>query len=99
MGCIGLDSSIHMKTVYKYEISPSLPEFYTYKDALIRKVGIQNDRVCIWLEVDTSKEQVYRIFHIAGTGHQLPENLIYLDTIFLDNGLVFHIYEATRDYT
>jgi hypothetical protein len=85
-----------MKVVYKYEeelksgIRLTIP-----KNGKIIKVALQRGILRIWAEVNTKNNKQYRYIRILTTGESFPEDvyLDYIDTIFLENGLVFHIYE------
>jgi hypothetical protein len=86
-----------MKTVYKYEVRAFLPAVRIPKGAIIRKVAGQGSGVFIWAEVDTDSECETRFFHAFCTGEEIPYDMgidyAYLDTVFVDTGLVFHVYE------
>lgn len=63
--------------------------------AIIRKVGMQGDKYCIWYEfeqVDTKTKDI--IIHVVGTGHpEIANSWNYLDSI-IDGGFVWHLYSA-----
>lgn len=54
----------------------------------------QDGRLCLWYQTDTSvREQQVLHLYIHGTGHEiLNDKAVYLNTVFLAGGLVFHIY-------
>jgi hypothetical protein len=86
--------TIHKATVPLHEaddaVALTLPQ-----DAKILSVGRQNNDLCFWYETSPPQGTHQRLFRIAGTGHPLGDNLgRFLGTVlFLDDGLVFHVYE------
>jgi len=87
-----------MKVIYKYELK--MKEFqsvYLPKGAILRKVGKQQGRVCLWIEHDPiESEKELRYFEIFGTGIGMEEHdgveRTYIDTVFI--GLyVWHVFE------
>ena len=86
-----------MQTVYKYEMSPLIVQVIEIPSGgVCRHVGEQNGNICLWVEVDTDRPMLDRTLRIVGTGHPLPkdEELDFLGTVPMANGLVFHIYEV-----
>ena len=78
-----------MKTIYKYDTGHiQLP-----KGAKILKAGMQGGEVKIWAEVDSSQPTEERRVFVYGTGHLIPENACYIDTVF-DTLFVWHVYEV-----
>lgn len=51
--------------------------------------------ISIWYEADTpSVTDTEWYFHIVGTGHSVPPNTKYIDSVtFPETGLVWHIYQ------
>ena len=87
-----------MKVIYKYPLAiTDCPVVSLPKDATIVKVGNQGDSLFIWAVVDDTSEEVARNFRIFGTGHPIPddESLIFIDTVLMPNGLVWHIFSLT----
>ncbi len=90
-----------MNTIYKYKISPenfsNISKVEMPHDAKILSVGSQNNEVFVWAEVDTESSVFIKMFEVFGTGHEVKYDMgterEFLGTAFLDNGLVFHIYE------
>lgn len=78
-----------MITIHKYgEGLVNMP-----KGAIVRKAGMQDGRVVIWAEVDTSQPMELRHFVTYGTGWEIGEEArCYIDTIF-DGAFVWHVYE------
>jgi hypothetical protein len=85
-----------MKKVYKYfcPVDDSI-EIVLPIDAQILKFDTQNKYLCMWALVDTDKTDETRRFRIAGTGHDIDEQLKleYINTFYFDS-LVFHVFEV-----
>jgi hypothetical protein len=58
----------------------------------LQHVAMQNGVVTLWCAVDEDSSPASRTFHIAGTGHVLPQDPSYLGTVF-DRQFVWHIFE------
>ena len=84
-----------MRSIWKFELGPRGKILDMPMAAKILKVGQQQSRIFVWAEVDKdAPEEIYQFF-VFPTGVELPEDLgelRYQDTVFLDNGLVFHVY-------
>lgn len=88
-------SNQQTKTIWKYElgiadaISMSMP-----KGTRILTVQNQGGRITMWAEVFPSADTERRTFMVRGTGHLLQCNeTIYIGTVQMDFGLVWHVYE------
>ncbi len=82
-----------MRTIYKYPIKlgttllriPGLRRFI--------HVGVQDNQICLWAEVDTSlPKEAYEI-HVLGTGWSLPEEPIRHIGSVEQSIYVWHVYE------
>lgn len=83
-----------MKTIRKYELE--ITDEQTIKMPIRSKflhAGDQNNRLVIWCDVDTDTKMTSRTYLVIGTGSPLPEYGIYLATVQMPNGLVWHILE------
>ena len=60
-----------MITVHKYVLDAGNVEFDFPVGAKVLTVQGQNDKVCIWAEIDTSAPTEKVIFEIYGTGHEI----------------------------
>ncbi len=85
-----------IKRVYKYRlgligawVSVIMPE-----GAEVLCVQMQNGQPCIWAKTTVGAPPVVHHFRIAGTGHDLGDNVgRYIGTFQLDGGaLVFHVF-------
>ena len=86
-----------MRSIYKYTISPNNP----YLEAPIERIltaQCQDDKICIWAEVNTEKLNRYFYICALGTGWPLDnmkhfDKMTYLSTVQqFDGQLVWHIY-------
>lgn len=86
-----------MKTVYKYPLGVADYQLIVLPvGAKILCVKMQRGVACLWALVDkeqTQKESV--TIRIAGTGHDIEEDVEYIDTIMVAGGeMVFHFFKA-----
>lgn len=85
-----------MKTIWKFDVNDDNNELpFGYK--ILCAKSQHGDDVTIWAEVDTDAHLVDCCIEVFGTGHELKEDMgtdrRYIDTVMLDTGLVFHVYE------
>lgn len=92
-----------MKTVYKYQIPfdkldgiqfemPDLASILPHIE--YEEHNSVTEFINFWAEVDTARAPRKRKFQVVGTGHPIPEDSRYVDTIVLRGGrIVFHLYE------
>ena len=81
-----------MKTIYKYELQiedeQNIPMPVGSK---IVHVGLDPRGVsCIWAEVETENPVENVNFHIIGTGHPLPNELVHVGS-FVQGPIVWHL--------
>ena len=86
------------KVVYKYklQITKVIQEVVLPLGAQILCIKMQNDELCMWALVDPDQtyNEVVKI-RCAGTGHEITEDVEYIDTvILLDGELVFHFFKV-----
>lgn len=70
------------------------------RGAKILTVQTQNDRPCIWADIETDDgPKEARVFWTIGTGNLTPHNfdkMTYIGTYLIERDqLVFHLYEET----
>lgn len=94
-----------MRTIYKYKLEnltghPSEVGIVAKVEipwpADILKVTAIGDDIYVYANVFTKNEGFETVeFRIFGTGWDMTwiQNIEYLDTVFMDNGLVWHVYE------
>jgi hypothetical protein len=93
--------------IYKYEIKLSEDNSFSTKiheGYRILKVALQKkyseEKICVWAEVNTENHEVAVKFRVHPTGQMLPRDYSqfkYLETVFPENGLVWHIYISLID--
>ena len=86
------------KAVYKYklQITKVIQEVVLPLGAQILCIKMQNDELCMWALVDPDQtyNEVVKI-RCAGTGHEITEDVEYIDTVMLLGGeLVFHFFKV-----
>jgi hypothetical protein len=82
-----------LRKVYKYPIHLTAENHLKVPiGGVVRHVNMQDDQMCLWIEVDLSKDSEFRTFGVFGTGHQIPEGWFYHGTV-LDGAFIWHIYE------
>lgn len=86
------------KAVYKYklQITKVIQEVVLPLGAQILCIKMQNDELCMWALVDPDQtyNEVVKI-RCAGTGHEITEDVEYIDTVMLlDGELVFHFFKV-----
>ena len=86
------------KVVYKYklQITKVIQEVVLPLGAQILCIKMQNDELCMWALVDPDQtyNEVVKIC-CAGTGHEITEDVEYIDTVMLlDGELVFHFFKV-----
>lgn len=86
-----------MKTIWKYQLTTA-GQIEMVKGAKVLSVGHQNDEIMIWAEADdNTTETEIRHFNVVGTGWGTDDHPgKFIDTVILDNGLVWHIYEKGK---
>ncbi len=88
-----------IKSIWKFILVPDiLVKVRMPVDTTILFVGEQNNKICIWAEVNPEAKTEERNFEVYGTGHNIHydmgTNRKYLGTAMLYSGsLVFHVYE------
>jgi hypothetical protein len=84
-----------MKAVYKYRVHP-YEEFTLLPDgAKILSVGEQDESIYIWALVNPAiLAQTPRRIRAYGTGHPIEDGeRVFIGTVQMRNGLVFHFFE------
>ena len=90
-----------MKTVWKYTLT--LDEDLNFlempKDAEILTVQIQHGFPTLWVLVDPSAPFEIRVVRVAGTGHELPDNIgKYIGTFQIYEGsMIVHVFDMSEN--
>jgi hypothetical protein len=85
-----------MKTIHKFEVRiHDMQDIEMPERAAILAVQVQNDKIFLWAEVDTSRLKIKRTILVRGTGHELgiAENAIHIGTVQAPP-FVWHIYDG-----
>lgn len=86
-----------MKRVYKYPLSTQdFTEVNLPVGAELLYVNEQYGKFYLWAMVDVGEEvEKRRIIRIAGTGHDISQNVRYINSFYVIGGaLVFHAFEV-----
>jgi len=86
-----------MPEIWKYTLDKMITPFRIATNHTFLHVGLQNKKICVWAQVDTTQSWVKRTFRLIGTGQYLPsaffEEWTYLGTVVIDaKELVWHVY-------
>lgn len=84
-----------MRTVYWYHIGrQGKATLILPKDSILLYGGVRQGDFAIWALVDPSdeKETEERIIRVFGTGHPIPDNVVYINTI-QEGQFVWHFFE------
>ncbi len=85
------------QSIYKYQLQfTSEFEIQMPSNASILKVAIHGDVLTAWALVRGDQEQTRRRFRVLGTCWETDYETSpsgYIDTIFLPNGLVWHVFD------
>ena len=86
------------KTIYKYELMGPKAKIDIPMGGRVLTAHEQRGRIQLWVEVVVGDLQMEeRTFQAIGTGHKFDDlGLFYIATVFMENGLVWHIYENRR---
>lgn len=83
-----------MKVVYKYYLSMlEAKQVEVSIDSKVVLVGVQKDRLCIWIETNIHAWQVERKFEVYGTGLRIYDRRNHVGS-FQDGEYVWHVYEV-----
>lgn len=82
-----------MTSIWKFKLSSS-QQPQTLKipsGGVILHSSRQEPDICLWVEVNENNEFINRDFLVIGTGWEVPQNSVYIGTVF-DGSYVWHIY-------
>lgn len=84
------------KVIWKYtfSITDGVQVLDIPEGAVIRYVGNQDIKICIWAEVHEEAPKERRYFVVVPTGHPIPIGQPYIGTVQMKS-FVWHIYELT----
>jgi hypothetical protein len=88
-----------MKTVWKYELTDNINELYLHPKAVLRFVGVVDNRAYVWVEtpLEPNIREHSRIVEVWNTGTAVKSNRRYIGTVMFPDGLIVqHVYEVER---
>ena len=82
-----------MRTIYKYHIQLADKTILDLpRSARPLAAQAQDGQLTMWVELDNREPTTSRTFLLIGTGHIVPDNVVYIGTLQQDF-FVWHIYE------
>lgn len=90
-----------MRSIYKYQLTPDSNGYIKGRITKILSVAMQQDRICVWAEVDSKAPEVTYSFIAIGTGWDLEpapgkdcvfDTYTFLGTVLPSPSLVIHVY-------
>jgi hypothetical protein len=92
-----------MRTIYKYELhSVGINKVDTYEGATVLSAKVQNEKIVLYLIVDTRHSAIEAEFAVVGTGQPLMNYMnnpskadieTYVDTVVMQSGaFMWHIF-------
>lgn len=88
--------------IFKYQLTEKYCRISIPENAMILSVQHQKefDTVVLWVKVDPEANEEYRYFRLFETGEEIHysknKGYGYLNTIQLDSGLVYHVFEVFK---
>lgn len=85
-----------MRQVWKYLCQDIGQEFILPMPvgSVVGHFDVQDGHLYFWALVDPEMSTRDRTFLVSGTGHQVPENWVYIATVLTNDGaLVWHLGE------
>ena len=75
---------------FKYEQTHYLPLGYK-----ILSVQQQRGKICVWVQIDPDRDTQEVTFFIRCTGDEIKnsKSIVYLNTVQMDDGLVWHVFK------
>ena len=87
-----------MRSIWKYSLElkegPHAFHIPYESDVLVTPhIAEQNGKITLWCEVNTNREPQEYVFHVFGTGWDVPSNVDYLGSVLMNQGAyVWHVY-------
>lgn len=92
---------MYSQVIHKYKLIASPTIIETPLDSKFLKVHSQGECIHVWFQQD--KEPMFsttnkHTFLIVRTGEEFDDyGYTYVDTVFISNGLVFHIFKKNEE--
>ena len=83
-----------MKTIWKYPLLliDGYQSLRMPAGARVLMIGLQQDHICLWAEVDPDEMAYFRRFSVHRTGHPIPPDRKYCGSV-QQSAFVWHVYE------
>lgn len=82
-----------MRTIWKFPLALTDSQVILVPlGARILCVQVQNGQICLWAEVDSSRDLHMVAIGIAGTGHDVPFELLHYIGTVQTGPMVWHVY-------
>ena len=87
-----------MNKIYKYELKiedgPQVLQLPVHIRSFRGRVAEQHEKIMLWARIYPNYPPSKFTFYVFGTGHNIDDalDIIWLDTIIMTNGLVWHIF-------
>lgn len=84
------------RVVWKYELELGANEFFIPNDHCILTVGVQANRIVLWVEVQPDLPDGPVGFWVSPTGSAIPDSYPYYVGTVQVEGWVWHTYTASH---
>jgi len=85
-----------MRAVWKFPVEFPNCELEMPQNSWIIHVNSQGeDRVVLWVDVDTEAKRVKRRFVVVGTGHEIPAGGVFVGSV-KDSPYMWHLFEVMK---
>ena len=86
-----------MPEIWKYTLDRAMTEFRIPEEHTFLLVGLQNEKINVWAQVDPMRLWAFGKFWLVGTGQHKPsvffEARTYLGTVIMEEQkIVWHVY-------
>ena len=84
-----------IKKIFKYPLlEVAFQKFYLPIGYEVLKIALQEGIPTMWVLVSTEQSDVEVELNIFmyGSGHPMEKDLTYIDTVLMENGLVWHFF-------
>ena len=81
-------------TIWKYQLEHAHQSIDMPAGSELLRVGSQSNQICVWAKVDPNRPLEKREFWVVGTGHDVPDHVVYIGTaLIFGERLVMHVFE------
>lgn len=92
-----------MDTIHKFVLDQKVNRISLPMPAYVVSVGKQDGQVVMWVRLSTDQvERSQRVFHVLGTGHEIPYRpgtvMVFIGTVQLMEHLVMHVFEEMDEF-